>query len=417
MSYNSKFLTNFLLPLFSAILPLSIFFGTNLIKFLYIFLIIVFIFIKNQDKKIFIQKTLTFNYNNISVELLKAFILINALSIIINHEGLEYILKSSFYLAYFLSFFLLAEILPTWSKEKTNLLVFDFFTCFSIVASLALAYYQVYVLGFYRALGGTHIMNFGYTMGLMFVLILGTILHTKLSKNKLNILIAILICCLACIVLSGTRGSMLGVIVGTFLSFFYTKFRKASALFILTSLALYSSLILSSWGYTGSKVSFAQRLMLKPMNESDIIRIDLLKSGLLMIKEKPLLGHGHQGYAKNLLRIKEENGIPLAYGNDPINQLPKEERYFNNTHSHNIFLETFVSSGLLGFSAFCGWIILWIKELLIGPVAIKKVILPFIICFVIQSQFEFTLSPHYATIIIFIFALSVNKNENNQHAL
>ncbi|QIM62304.1 hypothetical protein A1D29_02735 [Pasteurellaceae bacterium Orientalotternb1] len=165
-------------------------------------------------------------------------------------------------------------------------------------------------------------------------------------KKEYKFLIFSLLCSFAGILasgLSGARGGWIGIpiILTLILYFAYKKLSKKFVIVMSSSIfILIMAITLSSQTNILNRIKIAQDEFVSYVesnnkNTSVGARLDMWQSGLLGIKEKPLLGWGKDQYIF-LKKQQLEQGIiaPSTYS-------------FND--AHNQYIDTFVKRGLIGF--------------------------------------------------------------------
>src|ERR1044072_6032507 len=150
------------------------------------------------------------------------------------------------------------------------------------------------------------------------------------------------------IVISGTRGAWLGLLIGAVVfcglefapkrqSLFKQKKKVWVYLGILVVLALSAFWIASSSRY--SNTAWVRLLAIKEENFSGSGRTLLWRDSLKMVPRYALVGCGAEGYRKAF----------LAYRSKELAQLAPQ---INNESPHNAYLDALISSGLVGGLAY-----------------------------------------------------------------
>jgi O-antigen ligase len=140
--------------------------------------------------------------------------------------------------------------------------------------------------------------------------------------------------------LSGSRGGWL-IIPFIFIYFIYINRDKIKPVIGFITLA---SVLIISYNIPGVSSNVKNRFndIFNDLSEykkgnastSIGIRIELIKGSLILIKEKPILGHGTQGYEAGLVRLTDNGVINLAL----------------ISHAHNDILDAWAKRGILGFT-------------------------------------------------------------------
>jgi O-antigen ligase len=321
-----------------------------------------------------------------------AFTLIALLSLVVNFELVPKPSKNFGRVKYFFygvgGIFVLREWLKfTASETKKNLLrVF----CLSLVVAGLYAIWQYFYSGVDRASGLTETMRYGYGSAMALLMLLGCILHREETKGWFDFRFAIF----AFIVgfygmyLTFTRGALLGFVCGLpFVLFFYK--RKLGLL--IGGLAL---IAVSALGvhYLFGTTKYESRFLVNKTNSSDFVRKSQWEAAVIAIQEKPVLGWGLSNFHSQLKRIK--------------NQYDLDAKFYDDAHSHNLFLEIGSGTGLLGLFFFLGWLITWAIEVFQKKGLVRAIIFPFGVVFCVASQFEVTFDANNASMIFFIYSLT-----------
>lgn len=324
-----------------------------------------------------------------------AFLAIAILSLIINHELIPKPTKNWGRLKYYLygvtGIFVLRYWLHRSSTAVWKFLANTFFT--SIIIAGLFCSYQVFIEGEARASSLTETMRYGYGTGMALLIVLSCIIHRKDLSSWLDLRFASVAFVIGFLgmYLTLTRGALLGFVAGLpFVLFYYNR-----KLGLLAGLGgILGVLILGYFYFFGSIGDPTQgnRFLMNKNNSSDVMRRSQWKAAVIAIKEKPILGWGLSNFHSQLRRIKEEND--LDYKN------------YNDAHSHNLFLEIAAGTGLIGLFLFLGWLLTWAVECFKTP-SVARFIVPFGAAFCTSSQFEVTFDANNATMIFFLYSLSV----------
>jgi O-antigen ligase len=191
-----------------------------------------------------------------------------------------------------------------------------------------------------------------------------------------------------------TRGGLLGFLCGIPVALYFYKPKWGFAMGGIAVLLLGA---LGSYYFFGSIASSKQgsRFLINKHNTSDQKRRAQWQAAVIAIKEKPILGYGFANFHSQVKRIKIENQL--------------EVQKYNDAHAHNIFLEIAAGTGLVGLIVFLGWIVTWAWECFRAGGLTRAIIVPFGVVWVISSQFEVTLDANNASMIFFVYALSLAK--------
>jgi O-antigen ligase len=177
-------------------------------------------------------------------------------------------------------------------------------------------------------------ITFGYGIQFMALIIAGLLLNLK-KINKLlsfNFLLFGFIATFLGLYFSGSRGALLGFLIGIPFFFYRTAKKTFISFFIsaLIGLVIVTVIVFSG----GSTVS---RYFLPAKHDSNLIRISQYEAALYAIKERPLFGHGYRNFTDVSTRIKEKYNLPFK---DFI------------SHAHNNYLEIFAGSGIFTYSGY-----------------------------------------------------------------
>lgn len=204
--------------------------------------------------------------------------------------------------------------------------------------------WQVYYLGFERAMGSTNAIQWGdiaLLMALLLALQIGVFWRDMPWRQRSIVISAVLLGCEAS-VLSASRGGwaaflcMLPVI-----GFFLWRYRRDLALkmavgvtVFLTVIALSNSDMLST-RWTAMDSEMRQYFEKSEKNTSVGIRLEQYRLAMEMIRERPLLGWGMQGYRDEMSRR-----VHAGLYSEAIHQY---------NFIHNELLDLWVKLGVFGF--------------------------------------------------------------------
>ena len=221
----------------------------------------------------------------------------------------------------------------------------------------------------FRIGGFTGTMKFGYTASMLGAISFACFFDE--SKKRIiskKWLLTFFILVLLSLLLAQTRGALLGLIVAVafILARNFKYLRKY--LFMIGFLGISSFLIVSPY-FKDSKFRFLMPLKAK----SNMIRLSLWQTALYMIKDHPIFGVGSFQFREHVKEYKEKYDLPF-----------KKHHYM---HTHNSFIEPFVSWGIPGGILFLLWIFLWFLEALKMRYG-ESIFIPFLIVVFIQGQFD-----------------------------
>jgi len=324
---------------------------------------------------------------------LLAFMAVALISLFLNFDLLPKPSKNFGRLKYFLFGVGGIFVLRAWLQEATDktkkILINTFFLTVIVAASYSFYYLTKSAYG--RARGLTETMRYGYGSGMMLLVLLSAILHHKKLGTWFNykLAIGVFIIGFAGMYITYTRGALLGFLCGfPFVIYFFNK--KLG--YILGGFAALGILGLVAVYLFGSGQSNS-RFLLNKNNTSDVIRRSQWKAAILATQEKPILGWGLSNFHSQLKRIKYQYDL--------------DAKYYNDAHSHNLFLEVASGTGLVGLFFFLGWIISWAIESFKSSQLTRSLIIPFGVAFVVSSQFEVTFDANNASMIFFLYAMTM----------
>lgn len=329
----------------------------------------------------------------LSAWFLLAFTGVALLSLIVNFELIPKPGKNFGKLKYFLYGVGGIFVLRVWMKEasqKTKQLIIDMFFV-SIVIAGAYATYEYITGEDNRAKGLTDTMRYGYGSAMMLLALLSAILHRLVPLKKA---IPVFLIGFLGMYLTYTRGALLGFMCG--LPFVLYYYRPKLGL-TLGGLAVLGVLGMGGMYLFGSG-EHESRFLVNKNNASDVIRRSQWKAAILATQEKPVLGYGLSNFHSQLKRIKTQYDL--------------DAKDYSDAHSHNLFLEIASGTGLVGFALFLGWVLSWAWELFRMGGLVRAMVIPFGVAFVVSSQFEVTFDANNASMIFFLYAMSVASKKN-----
>lgn len=273
--------------------------------------------------------------------ILLAYFIIQLISVLIHHEESREIDKSArFLLAAFVLYALVKHPIKSpifWSAILTGAITTGLF-----------ALYQRYYIGVPRVGGDNNPIQYGNISMLLGMLSLAGIIWGLEQKRKVlwcALFIGAAILAVLASFLSLSRGGWIGlpIIIIFIVSNLSTSIsKKTIALLLLIAMMLMTS------AYKIEKIGIQPRVdeafkniehYLDGSNKDTSVgvRFDLWKNAYQLFKEKPIFGHGKEGY------VTRKN----EYINS--NQISPHTRSFNQ--AHNEILDTMAKRGILGISA------------------------------------------------------------------
>lgn len=337
---------------------------------------------------------------------LGGFVLIAIISLFINFEITPSPLKNfgrvKDYLYGIFGILVLREWI-TLSSDKTKKNLLRLF-CLSIIVAGSYAIWEYTFSGRERVKSLTDTMRYGYGSGMILLTMLSGILYQRKIKRWFDPIwgLVAFIFGFVGMYLTFTRGALLGFLCGLpFVLYFYRPKLGAA----LGSLIVVGILSLGGFYLFGSG-EYESRFLMNKNNKSDVIRRSQWQAAIIAIKERPVLGWGLSNFHTQLKRIKYENDL--------------DAKKYDDAHSHNLFLEVASGTGLIGLLFFLGWLLQWAREEVKAGEVYKALIIPFLISFVVSSQFEVTFDANNASMIFFLYAISsaskfYGQNKESKH--
>jgi O-antigen ligase len=252
--------------------------------------------------------------------------------------------------------------------------------------------YEVKILDLARAYSLTDTMRYGYGTAMVISILISYLINKKNWPDILPNWFVVLSIIIASIGMyyTYTRGAMLALFCSVpFIAFYFNK--KIGIIFALL-IALCVGIVGSY--YLFGKEEQTSRFLISKNNGSDQKRYSQWQAAFIAIKERPILGWGYGNFHSQVKRIKFENNLP--------------RQDYNDAHSHNLFLEMAAGTGLIGLFFFLGWLFMWAFEMLKSPIPIRNIFIPFGVVFFICSQFEVTFDANNASMIFFLYPLSIH---------
>lgn len=168
---------------------------------------------------------------------------------------------------------------------------------------------------------------------------------------------------LECLFATHTRGAMLAWFVGCL--FINRKIAFSGLLFF----------VLSSAAAHYISDTFASKHIIRSGSNEE--RLGSWLGAYEAFKKRPVLGFGYMNYFSVSKQIKREHNLPAPeFQGD----------------AHNDFLELMASLGLVGFSVFVAWILMWIREVYKRSKLDRAFVYPFIIAFLVSGLTQVTLA-------------------------
>lgn len=323
-----------------------------------------------------------------------AFFVVALISLLVNFEIIPKPSKNFGRLKYYLYGLGGIFVFRVWLKEasdKTKRILANTFMV-SIIAAGLYAGWQ-FANGESRPKGFTDTMRYGYGSAMLLCTLLSAILHREKLKSWFDhrVGIAAFVIGVFGMYITYTRGGLLGFLCGLpFVLYFY----RAKWGLAMGGAALLVVMTLGGFYLFGTSGS-SSRFLINKNNNSDQIRRSQWQAAVIAIKERPVLGWGLSNFHSQLKRIKETYDL--------------EKKDYNDAHSHNLFLEVASGTGLVGLFLFLGWLMTWALECFRAGGLTRAMVIPFGVAFMVSSQFEVTFDANNASMIFFLYAMSVAK--------
>jgi len=244
-------------------------------------------------------------------------------------------------------------------------------------------------------LGGVFgmVMTYGYSMQFLILVITGMLLllwQKGRAKDPLVwriTLIAFLICGLG-MFLSGSRGALLGCLIGAVVLVFVLRWRwlyfAFGGMFVV---ALIAAILLGN-----------QLLEIRP-NESS--RFAQWKTAAVTGIENPVFGIGYRQFEKQSRDLKQAYGFPYDV-TWRIDEEGNPVRGWLHSNAHNNYLEAFASTGIFGMLALLGFLLCWLREVWKDPDT-RLLFGPAIIGFLVAGIFENSFTDGEVTTLVMMF--------------
>lgn len=232
-------------------------------------------------------------------------------------------------------------------------------------------------------------VTYGYGMQFVVILLTGLWINRDKIKDYIDsrLLTIAWIVSIVGIVLSYTRGAILGVIIAIpFL--FYRKSKKVFWSLIAIGVVAIVALVLA----INFRMLGKHRLFQGLKSDSNMMRISQYQAAWQGFLEKPLTGLGFRNFERHSIRLKEKHD--LAY------------KDFGG-HAHNNFIEFMVGTGIFGLVAIVLFHGFWFVESfgrkdLLGPIFSSSVV-----ALIVSGQVQCTMSDgENMFVIMFFYAIS-----------
>lgn len=233
-------------------------------------------------------------------------------------------------------------------------------------------------------------MNYAHNLLLFFLLSVGLFLKSLRVKKVAIALFVLLLINLYFIYSTYTRGIWIGLMVA--LPFFAISRLSKKGVLIILSLFLLISIV----GLLNENV----KTVFTTRAGSNHDRVLMWKTAIETFKENKVLGIGMGNFEGHSLELKRK------YSLDQTN--------FKG-HVHNNFLEVLAGTGLIGFISFILWIIFWIKEVVVSEKKNGRLVIPFIVGFLVAgaTQSTIVLAPNLFMVMM-VYYLSQQYHGNKE---
>ncbi|MBC7428110.1 MAG: O-antigen ligase family protein [Bacteriovorax sp.] len=209
------------------------------------------------------------------------------------------------------------------------------------------------------------VMNYAHNLSFFLIIITGMVFYRNKIKEyiNLNFLYAVFLINLIGLYLTYTRGAWLAYLVAV--PFFLFKSNKKTFGIVIVAAAILGGVLFKLAGNN----------VIRPDSEKE--RISQWQAAFAAFQERPVLGYGYLNFEQHSRDIKEHYDLP--------------EKQFGG-HAHSNLFEMLGSTGLLGFIAFSGWLLFWLKETIDDTGTIANISFPFILVFFVGGLSQSTIS-------------------------
>ena len=330
-----------------------------------------------------------------------AYSMVALVSIFLNFDIIPHPAKNIGRVKYFIFGYIGIYVLRHWLPETTSrtkmILVNVFLSTIMLAAVYSFINFDPAIIEKSRARGFTETMRYGYGSAMLLLTLLGALVHREKIKAWFDWRVGLpaFILGFIALYLSYTRGALLGFLCGLPFTLYFFKPKLGK---IFAGVAILAVIGLGSAYLLGSSTNTTSRFLINKNNESDVIRRSQWKAAIIAIQERPVLGWGLSNFHSQLKRIKYDYDL--------------DAKNYNDAHSHNLFLEVASGTGLIGLFFFLGWIITWALEVFKKDVLTKSLVIPFCVSWIVSSQFEVTFDANNASMIFFLYVLSVQRRSH-----
>lgn len=221
---------------------------------------------------------------------------------------------------------------------------FRFYLAASAIGILAL--FDILVRQAKRADAGDSAVIFGFVALALTGVVIGSILEMKTRKHGLRWFSLAFVLGLLAVLLSGSRGAWLALVLMLAVAAPFIFARVSWSKRLVTILAIAAILVLTSWSVPTVQKRFDRFIDMvtpyfdgsQPVKLNSVsMRTETWKVGWQLARENPLLGIGPGHFRKRFIAYVETH--------------PEFEGIIEIRHAHNQYIQTLVTSGLIGLAA------------------------------------------------------------------
>lgn len=239
-----------------------------------------------------------------------------------------------------------------------------------------------------RSGGFFHIMRYGYSNALIFVLLLAGFINRGKIQEYITpkLFYPALVLSFFAVFTAATRGALLGMFIS--IPFLLLKYRPklAKAFFGFGGLAFAGMVAVSL--YLGDKSPIR---IINFKDQSSNIRVSQYLAGIKAMEENPIFGLGPVQFSHHVTDIKERNDI---WAQDFVG------------HTHNTFIEHAASFGVPGLILFTLFLAFWFKEMIGLRSDFGWAIASYITGYVVSGQFELLFDSVNSHLMFFLYSWS-----------
>jgi len=208
----------------------------------------------------------------------------------------------------------------------------------------------------------------------------------------------------AALYFSYTRGAVLGVMSGLLVILLVKRSWRFLSVVGLLALAGIVQGTLTDARYFTSQAS------------SNNQRVSQWRASFLVFLDNPVKGIGYRQFERQGGELKAKMGLPKDH---VLEEDGKSVPVYFKSHSHNNYLESLVSAGVLGGLFFLGFCWSWVVEMYKASIG-KSVFLPVVVAFMVTGFFEsffFDSEVVGFLMVIYVFSqIALDREEENVRA-